>query len=52
MHLDDVLERADLFQNELIIFSHFSTRYHAAEIRKLIEAKLPARLRDRVRIWL
>ena len=28
MHLDDFLERRDRFQNELIIASHFSTRYH------------------------
>ena len=30
MHLDDFLERADRFQNELIICAHFSTRYHPA----------------------
>ncbi|HJT78839.1 MAG TPA: MBL fold metallo-hydrolase, partial [Gemmataceae bacterium] len=28
MHLDDLLERADRFENELIICTHFSTRYH------------------------
>ncbi len=52
MHLDDILERADRFQNELLIFSHFSTRYHAQEIRRLIEAKLPAQLMQRVKLWL
>ena len=30
MHLDDLLERRDRFHNELIIASHFSTRYHPA----------------------
>jgi ribonuclease Z len=52
MHLDDVVERADRFQNELIIFSHFSTRYNPPEIRRLIEDKLPRGLRERVRLWL
>jgi hypothetical protein len=30
MHLDDLLERADRFRNEVIIVGHFSTRYHPA----------------------
>jgi ribonuclease Z len=52
MHLDDFLERADRFKNELIICAHFSTRYHAQEIRRLVESKLPAILRDRVKLWI
>ncbi len=51
MHLDDFLERADRFRNELIICAHFSTRYHAAEVRRLLEARLPAGLRERVKVW-
>src|SRR5438094_5184167 len=52
MHLDDFLERADRFQNELIICTHFSTRYHPNEVRRLVENKLPPGLRERVRLWL
>ena len=52
MHLDDLLERADRFKNELIICAHFSTRYHPNEVHRLVEAKLPASLRDRVKLWL
>jgi ribonuclease Z len=52
IHLDDLLERADRFQNELIICAHFSTRYHPQEVRRLVEGKLPATLRDRVKLWL
>jgi ribonuclease Z len=52
MHLDDLLERADRFHNELIICTHFSTRYHPNEVRRLIENKLPPGLRDRIRLWL
>jgi ribonuclease Z len=52
MHLDDFLERADRFRNELIVCAHFSTRYHPQEARRLVEAKLPPTLRDRVKLWL
>jgi ribonuclease Z len=52
MHLDDVIERADRFKNELIIVAHFSTRYHERQIRKEVECKLPPQLKDRMHIWL
>jgi ribonuclease Z len=52
MHLDDFIERADQFQNELIICAHLSTRYNAQEVRRVVEAKLPDRLRERVRLWI
>jgi ribonuclease Z len=52
MHLDDFLERADRFKNELILCAHFSTRYHANEVRRYVEGKLPAGLRERVKLWL
>ena len=45
------LKRADRFKNELIICAHFSTRYHTNEVRRLVESKLPASLRDRVKLW-
>jgi ribonuclease Z len=52
MHLDDFLERAERFQNELIICAHFSTRYHSQEVRRYLDGKLPPSLRDRVKLWL
>lgn len=52
MHLDDFIERADRFQNELIICAHLSTRYHAQEVRRVVDAKLPPRLRERVKLWI
>jgi ribonuclease Z len=52
MHLDDFLERADRFRNELIICAHFSTRYHPNEVRRLVESRLPPGLRERVKLWL
>jgi ribonuclease Z len=52
MHLDDLLERADRFKNELIICAHFSTRYHPQEVRRFVEGKLPPGLRERVKLWI
>jgi len=52
MHLDDFLERADRFQNELLICGHLSTRYHPQEVRRVVEARLPASLRDRLKLWI
>jgi ribonuclease Z len=51
MHLDDLLERADRFRNEIIICGHFSTRYHPNEVRRVLDAKLPPGLRERVKLW-
>ena len=52
MHLDDFVERADRFKNELIICAHFSTRYNAPEVRRIVEAKMPPKLLERVKLWL
>ncbi|MFT7671373.1 MAG: ribonuclease Z, partial [Planctomycetota bacterium] len=47
-HLDDVIERADLLQNESILFTHFSPRYSRAQITEILQRRLPAGLRERV----
>lgn len=52
MHLDDLIERADRFQNELIIAAHFSTRYNEHQFEKALKQRLPASLKDRVVAWL
>ena len=51
-HLDDIIVRAEKFQNELIILAHFSTRYHEQQIRRAVERRMPKQLRDRVELWL
>ncbi|HUG89970.1 MAG TPA: MBL fold metallo-hydrolase [Planctomycetaceae bacterium] len=51
-HLDDLIERAGRFENELIILGHFSTRYGDGQIRKAVERRLPRELKDRVHLWL
>lgn len=52
MHLDDFVERADRFQNGLIICAHLSTRYHPQEVRRAVDAKCPAHLRERIKLWI
>jgi ribonuclease Z len=50
-HLDDILARAGRFQNEKIILSHFSTRYHVEQVLRAVERKLPSALKGRVELW-
>lgn len=52
MHLDDLLERADRFKNELLIAMHFSTRYNTSQIERAVLKKFPPGLRERVKLWL
>lgn len=51
-HIDDIIERADRFKNELIILTHFSTRYQDKQVQAAIEQRLPATLRERVKLWM
>ncbi len=51
-HLDDIIARADRFQNEVIIASHFSTRLHPDQIQRIVEKRLPDVLRGRLKVWL
>lgn len=50
-HLDDILERADRFENELILLAHFSTRYHIAHLKRAVKKRLPDSLKDRIILW-
>jgi ribonuclease Z len=51
MHLDDILERADRFKNELIILTHFSARYHDKQFQAVVDEKFPKGLRERIKLW-
>ncbi|MFT3878974.1 MAG: metal-dependent hydrolase [Gemmatales bacterium] len=51
MHLDDFHDRADRFQNEAIIVSHFSTRYHPDQVLQYLDRKLPPGLREKIKVW-
>lgn len=51
MHLDDILDRADRFENELIILSHLSTRTAADAAARALKKRLPTSLYDRIHLW-
>lgn len=51
-HIDDFIERQDKFNNKLIIGTHASTRYHEREIRRAIDKRMPATLKERFKLWL
>jgi len=48
VHLFEVAERAHLFENEALLFTHFSARYTRSEILAALDRTLPAELRSRV----
>ncbi len=52
LHLDDFVERRDRFRNELIIASHFSTRYHPNSVRTMVERRIPDMLDGRLHLWI
>ncbi|MEO8347714.1 MAG: MBL fold metallo-hydrolase [Acidobacteriota bacterium] len=47
IHLDDIIERASLFENEAIVLTHFSLRYRPDEILEALKT-LPSALADRI----
>lgn len=51
IHLDELLERADQFQNEHIVLMHFSQLYTPAEVRQIVDRRLPPSLRERVIVF-
>ena len=51
LHLDDFRERADAFQNEAIVLTHFSQRYRPEEIGEALRT-LPDALARRVTAFL
>lgn len=51
MHLDDFISRAEAFENELVIASHFSVRYSASQIEKMVKKKIPGLWDGRLKLW-
>jgi ribonuclease Z len=47
LHLDEIAERADLFENEVVVLTHLTLRTSAGDIRKAIARRLPPRLAAR-----
>jgi ribonuclease Z len=51
IHLDDIVERLGRFQNEKVVLSHFSTRYHGRQIERIVKAAIPGMLDGRLELW-
>lgn len=52
VHFDEVLERADLFENEVILLSHFSRRHSRTEIETAVRRRAPKHLASRLELLL
>lgn len=48
IHLDELLEREHLLQNEHVVLMHFSQIYQPGEVRHLLKQRLPKALLERV----
>lgn len=48
IHLDEILERADAFQNDRLVLMHFSQIYSPEEVRALLEKRCPPHLLRRI----
>jgi len=51
IHLDEILARADLFQNEALVLMHFSQAYSPEEVHSVIQARVPEVLREKLRVF-
>jgi ribonuclease Z len=47
LHLDEIAERADLFENEVLVLTHLTLRTSPGDIRKAIARRLPPGLAAR-----
>ena len=52
IHLDDLKKRRPKFKNQLIIASHFSSRYHEREIEQAVRKQIPDFFDDRLMLWM
>lgn len=48
VHLDELIARADAFENEALVLMHFSQGYSPAQIHEALERRLPEALKKRV----
>ena len=51
IHLDDIVERRDRFENQVLIAGHFSSRYGSRQIHQMTEKALPGLLDGRLHLW-
>jgi ribonuclease Z len=50
-HLDEIIARADKFQNEALVLMHFSQLYGPLQVRDVIRQRVPPTLWERIRVF-
>ncbi|HYH96272.1 MBL fold metallo-hydrolase [Hyalangium sp.] len=50
-HLDEIIARADLFQNEALVLMHFSQAYGPEQVHDIIRDRVPPALRERIKVF-
>ncbi len=50
-HLDEIISRADRFQNEALVLMHFSQLYGPEQVRDVIRQRVPPALWERIRVF-
>jgi ribonuclease Z len=50
-HLDEIISRADRFQNEALVLMHFSQLYGPEQVRDVIRQRVPPTLWERIRVF-
>jgi ribonuclease Z len=48
IHLDEIIERADKFENEYVVMMHFSQLYRPEEVVAILDRRVPEGLRKRI----
>lgn len=51
IHLDELLERADAFENEALVLMHFSQIYEPQEVRDILQDRCPKELFRRIVVF-
>ncbi|MDY7231704.1 MBL fold metallo-hydrolase [Hyalangium rubrum] len=51
VHLDEIIARADRFQNEALVLMHFSQAYPPTAVHDIIRQRVPPALLERVRVF-
>ena len=51
IHLDEVLQRAELLPRSEVVMSHFSARYTDEEVRRIVPERLPDELQGIVKLF-
>lgn len=51
VHLDELLERASLFENEAVVLMHFSQIYSPAEVHAILRRRCPRHLSERLVVF-